>query len=190
MAPDAHADPRASSVQDARSAVLLTGATGYVGGRLLRRLETDTRHHVRCLRRDGSRLRHRGCVPHAADAIDNRLRGPHNPVRRDRPRSARPGAHGWPACWPYRKPVVAALRALPEGVNEARSVLAAQDWKLVGVLALLRPLRTLCCGSRLTRTDGLRRLLSSTCGYLLYMIVARSTMQHRIRGKVGGTEAS
>ena len=51
MAPDAHADPRASSVQDARSAVLLTGATGYVGGRLLRRLETDTRHHVRCLTR-------------------------------------------------------------------------------------------------------------------------------------------
>jgi len=35
--------------------ILLTGATGYVGGRLLRRLEASGRH-VRCLVRDGSRL--------------------------------------------------------------------------------------------------------------------------------------
>ncbi len=31
--------------------VLLTGATGYVGGRLLRRLETRARHRIRCLTR-------------------------------------------------------------------------------------------------------------------------------------------
>jgi uncharacterized protein YbjT (DUF2867 family) len=31
--------------------VLLTGASGYIGGRLLRRLERDARHHVRCLTR-------------------------------------------------------------------------------------------------------------------------------------------
>src|ERR1700761_4627621 len=31
--------------------VLLTGATGYIGGRVLRRLETDARHPVRCLTR-------------------------------------------------------------------------------------------------------------------------------------------
>lgn len=31
--------------------VLLTGATGYVGGRLLYRLEAETRHRVRCLTR-------------------------------------------------------------------------------------------------------------------------------------------
>src|SRR5437764_740032 len=51
MARDAHADPRASSLQDTRGAVLVTGATGYVGGRLLRRLETDARRRVRCLTR-------------------------------------------------------------------------------------------------------------------------------------------
>src|ERR1700760_754743 len=31
--------------------VLLTGATGYIGGRVLRRLEADARHPVRCLTR-------------------------------------------------------------------------------------------------------------------------------------------
>jgi uncharacterized protein YbjT (DUF2867 family) len=31
--------------------VLLTGATGYIGGRLLHRLEAEGRHHVRCLTR-------------------------------------------------------------------------------------------------------------------------------------------
>jgi uncharacterized protein YbjT (DUF2867 family) len=39
--------------------ILLTGATGYVGGRLLRRLEAGGRR-VRCLVRDGSRLDSRG----------------------------------------------------------------------------------------------------------------------------------
>jgi uncharacterized protein YbjT (DUF2867 family) len=34
-----------------RKKVLLTGATGYVGGRLLHRLEADGRHRVRCLTR-------------------------------------------------------------------------------------------------------------------------------------------
>lgn len=34
-----------------RKTVLLTGATGYVGGRLLHRLEADARHRVRCLTR-------------------------------------------------------------------------------------------------------------------------------------------
>lgn len=38
--------------------ILLTGATGYVGGRLLRRLE-ERRHRVRCLVRDPERLRGR-----------------------------------------------------------------------------------------------------------------------------------
>lgn len=38
--------------------VLLTGATGYVGGRLLRQLQTDALR-VRCLARDPERLRHR-----------------------------------------------------------------------------------------------------------------------------------
>ena len=38
--------------------ILLTGATGYVGGRLLERLAT-TSHTVRCLVRDASRLRGR-----------------------------------------------------------------------------------------------------------------------------------
>ncbi len=38
--------------------VLLTGATGYVGGRLLRRLE-QSGAQVRCLARDPERLRHR-----------------------------------------------------------------------------------------------------------------------------------
>ncbi|MBV9338661.1 MAG: NAD(P)H-binding protein, partial [Solirubrobacterales bacterium] len=31
--------------------VLLTGATGYVGGRLLHRLEAEARYRVRCLTR-------------------------------------------------------------------------------------------------------------------------------------------
>jgi uncharacterized protein YbjT (DUF2867 family) len=51
MASDIRPDPRASSLQDSRGAVLVTGATGYVGGRLLHRLETDARHRVRCLTR-------------------------------------------------------------------------------------------------------------------------------------------
>jgi FlaA1/EpsC-like NDP-sugar epimerase len=33
------------------TSVLVTGATGYVGGRLLRRLEAQGRHRVRCLTR-------------------------------------------------------------------------------------------------------------------------------------------
>jgi len=34
-----------------RGTVLITGATGYVGGRLLHRLQADARHRVRCLTR-------------------------------------------------------------------------------------------------------------------------------------------
>jgi uncharacterized protein YbjT (DUF2867 family) len=43
-------DPRAVS-RAGRKTILLTGATGYVGGRLLHRLEADERLRVRCLTR-------------------------------------------------------------------------------------------------------------------------------------------
>jgi uncharacterized protein YbjT (DUF2867 family) len=46
-----HADARAARPRAARGTILVTGATGYVGGRLLHRLETDGRHRVRCLTR-------------------------------------------------------------------------------------------------------------------------------------------
>ena len=42
---------QASDRGDDRTTVLLTGATGYVGGRLLHRLEAERRHLVRCLTR-------------------------------------------------------------------------------------------------------------------------------------------
>jgi uncharacterized protein YbjT (DUF2867 family) len=38
-------------MHDQDATVLLTGATGYIGGRLLARLERDRRHRVRCLTR-------------------------------------------------------------------------------------------------------------------------------------------
>jgi uncharacterized protein YbjT (DUF2867 family) len=46
---DAHF--HASSLRIERGTILITGATGYVGGRLLHRLEEDARHRVRCLTR-------------------------------------------------------------------------------------------------------------------------------------------
>lgn len=64
--------------------VLLTGATGYIGGRLLTRLERDGRH-VRCLVRDASRLEgRRGAATEVVEgdildgeALDRALRGVH-----------------------------------------------------------------------------------------------------------------
>jgi uncharacterized protein YbjT (DUF2867 family) len=49
---------------DARDRILLTGATGYVGGRLLQRLERD-QHLVRCLTRRPSAL-----APRAAETTE------------------------------------------------------------------------------------------------------------------------
>src|SRR3954463_14657695 len=46
--------PRGNGLMEAR--VLLTGATGYIGGRLLRRFE-QRRRSVRCLVREPARLR-------------------------------------------------------------------------------------------------------------------------------------
>jgi uncharacterized protein YbjT (DUF2867 family) len=46
-----HADYRALKRRAARPTILITGATGYVGGRLVHRLEADARHGVRCLTR-------------------------------------------------------------------------------------------------------------------------------------------
>jgi uncharacterized protein YbjT (DUF2867 family) len=46
---DARTAPRSTSASS--RAVLLTGASGYVGGRLLHRLEVETRHRMRCLTR-------------------------------------------------------------------------------------------------------------------------------------------
>src|SRR5690348_16045549 len=37
--------------RDGLQTVLLTGASGYIGGRLLHRLEAEERHRVRCLTR-------------------------------------------------------------------------------------------------------------------------------------------
>jgi uncharacterized protein YbjT (DUF2867 family) len=45
-------DPAASaSAEPELKTILLTGATGYVGGRLLHRLQDSGRHRVRCLTR-------------------------------------------------------------------------------------------------------------------------------------------
>ena len=50
MVTDAHAVSGAA-IPTSRGTVLITGATGYVGGRLLHRLQQDSRHWVRCLTR-------------------------------------------------------------------------------------------------------------------------------------------
>lgn len=64
--------------------ILLTGATGYVGGRLLRRLE-DGGHAVRCLAREPARLGTRGPGTEAVrgdcldeDSLDRALAGVHS----------------------------------------------------------------------------------------------------------------
>jgi uncharacterized protein YbjT (DUF2867 family) len=69
---------------DRRPLILLTGVTGYVGGRLLKRLETDG-HRLRCLARRPDPLRARvlaGTEVVAGDALDpaslaSALRGAH-----------------------------------------------------------------------------------------------------------------
>jgi uncharacterized protein YbjT (DUF2867 family) len=48
---DVDADFCPATPHAARATILVTGATGYVGGRLLHRLETDPRNRVRCLTR-------------------------------------------------------------------------------------------------------------------------------------------
>ena len=47
---DGH-NSRATMAKPRPATILLTGATGYVGGRLLHRLEADSRHRVRCITR-------------------------------------------------------------------------------------------------------------------------------------------
>jgi uncharacterized protein YbjT (DUF2867 family) len=73
IANDLPADRRASRPHAAEKTVLLTGATGYVGGRLLNRLEADDGHRVRCLTRRPEALAGR-TAPHtealAGDALD------------------------------------------------------------------------------------------------------------------------
>ncbi len=49
--------PAASGPDQARRRVLLTGATGYIGGRLIPRLEERSEIALRCLARDPARLR-------------------------------------------------------------------------------------------------------------------------------------
>jgi uncharacterized protein YbjT (DUF2867 family) len=70
---DLRADRRASRPHAAEKTILLTGATGYVGGRLLNRLQADDRHRVRCLTRRPEALAGR-TGPHtealAGDALD------------------------------------------------------------------------------------------------------------------------
>ena len=70
---DLQADRRASRPLEAANTILLTGATGYVGGRLLSRLQADDRHRVRCLTRRPEALAGR-MAPHteavAGDALD------------------------------------------------------------------------------------------------------------------------
>ena len=46
-----HSRANSATVVPALHTVLLTGATGYVGGRLLARLERERRHRIRCLSR-------------------------------------------------------------------------------------------------------------------------------------------
>jgi uncharacterized protein YbjT (DUF2867 family) len=67
-----------------RAGILLTGATGYVGGRLLRRLE-EGGHAVRCLAREPARLGTRGPGTEAVkgdcldeDSLDRALAGVHS----------------------------------------------------------------------------------------------------------------
>lgn len=51
MPRDNYRRPRSGPSGPAPKTVLLTGATGYVGGRLLHRLEAEARHRVRCVTR-------------------------------------------------------------------------------------------------------------------------------------------
>ena len=53
--------------------ILVSGATGYVGGRLVPRL-LAAGHRVRCLVRDPSRLQGRGWLPHVEVAAGDVLR--------------------------------------------------------------------------------------------------------------------
>ena len=51
-------DPVLTPMQQAAGRVLITGATGYVGGRLLQRLQASGRR-LRCLTRRAEQLRDR-----------------------------------------------------------------------------------------------------------------------------------
>ena len=76
--------PTSAAPEDRASPVLLTGATGYVGGRLLRALE-EAGHRVRCLSRRPWALRDRVAPTTAtveADVLDGEsLRGAMDGVR-------------------------------------------------------------------------------------------------------------
>jgi uncharacterized protein YbjT (DUF2867 family) len=73
MAQDAQTEPRASNARTVETTILLTGATGYVGGRLLNRLESSPDHHLRCLTRRPEALQARidaDTEAFAGDALD------------------------------------------------------------------------------------------------------------------------
>src|SRR5579884_895009 len=73
MTKDAQTGPRPSKTRTAETTILLTGATGYVGGRLLHRLESSSDHHLRCLTRRPEALReriHADTEAFAGDALD------------------------------------------------------------------------------------------------------------------------
>ena len=71
LGPDSRLAPRLGN--PGSKAVLLTGASGYVGGRLLHRLEADARHRVRCVTRRPAALAGRtaaGTEVLAGDVLD------------------------------------------------------------------------------------------------------------------------
>jgi uncharacterized protein YbjT (DUF2867 family) len=70
---DVDARFRAETLGATDGAVLITGATGYVGGRLLHRLQSDARHELRCLTRRPEALAGRTAsrtATLAGDALD------------------------------------------------------------------------------------------------------------------------
>jgi uncharacterized protein YbjT (DUF2867 family) len=70
---DVHTDSPAVRPRAARKTILITGATGYIGGRLLHRLEADARYRVRCLTRRPEALAGRTAQhteAFAGDALD------------------------------------------------------------------------------------------------------------------------
>src|SRR2546421_12680381 len=74
-----HAHDGLASHRASRPTILITGATGYVGGRLLHRLEADPRHRVRCLSRNPETLG--GRVARETEAVAGDALNPASLVR-------------------------------------------------------------------------------------------------------------